>query len=141
MKTNRSMAPGVFIPELGYADVGAAATWLCEAFGFAERLRIANHCVQLTLDGASMVVVEAPPQPDRAHAATHGVMVHVGDVDAIFGRAAARAARVVRAPADQPFGERQCTLEDVGGHRWTFSETIADVDPAAWGGELKMQSG
>ena len=23
---------------------------------------------------------------------------------------------------------------DIGGHRWTFSQTIADVDPADWGG-------
>lgn len=140
MKTNRSMPPGVFIPELGYADVGAAAKWLCEAFGFAERLRIGNHRVQLALDGASMVVVEAPAEPDRAHASTHAVMVHVGDVDAVFERAKARGARVVRAPADHPYGERQCTLEDVGGHRWTFSETIADVDPADWGGELMARS-
>lgn len=24
----------------------------------------------------------------------------------------------------------------LGGHRWTFSESIADVDPASWGGAL-----
>jgi len=26
---------------------------------------------------------------------------------------------------------------DPGGHRWTFSQSIADVDPADWGGTLK----
>jgi hypothetical protein len=26
--------------------------------------------------------------------------------------------------------------EDLGGHRWTFSQTIADADPASWGGTL-----
>jgi len=25
---------------------------------------------------------------------------------------------------------------DLGGHRWDFSQSIADVDPASWGGEL-----
>lgn len=130
------MPPGVLIPELGYADVGVAAKWLSEAFGFSERLRIAGHRVQLELDGVSMVVVEAPPQADRTHASTHAVMVHVADVDAMFERAKARGARAVRAPADYPYGERQCTLEDIGGHLWTFSQTIADVDPADWGGEL-----
>ena len=45
---NRSMAPGVIIPELDYEDVNAAAAWLCRAFGFEERLRIASHRVQIT---------------------------------------------------------------------------------------------
>ena len=26
--------------------------------------------------------------------------------------------------------------EDPGGHHWTFSQSIADVDPAEWGGVL-----
>jgi hypothetical protein len=24
----------------------------------------------------------------------------------------------------------------VGGHRWTFSQSVADSDPASWGGEF-----
>jgi uncharacterized glyoxalase superfamily protein PhnB len=133
------MPPGVLIAELGYADVRAAAAWLCEAFGFSERLRIADHRVQLTLGDASIVVIEGPRQPDPAHASTHAIMVHVDDVDAVFARAKAQGARVVREPADYPYGERQGTLVDVGGHVWTFSQTIADVDPAEWGGELLVR--
>jgi uncharacterized glyoxalase superfamily protein PhnB len=64
-------------------------------------------------------------------------MVHVDDVDAVFARAKAHGVRVVREPADYPYGERQCTLADIGGHVWTFSQTIADVDSADWGGELR----
>jgi len=36
-------------------------------------------------------------------------------------------------PTDYPYGERQYSAEDLGGHRWTFSQSIADVDPASWG--------
>jgi uncharacterized glyoxalase superfamily protein PhnB len=43
---------------------------------------------------------------------------------------------IVNPPADYPYGERQYTAEDPGGHHWTFSESIADVDPASWGGTL-----
>jgi uncharacterized glyoxalase superfamily protein PhnB len=43
------MPPGVVIPELAYADIPAAVEWLCQAFGFTERLRIGNHRVQLGL--------------------------------------------------------------------------------------------
>lgn len=31
------------------------------------------------------------------------------------------------------YGERQYTVEDPAGHRWTFSETLADVAPEEWG--------
>jgi hypothetical protein len=30
--------------------------------------------------------------------------------------------------------ERQYTAEDLGGHRWTFAQSIADVAPEEWGG-------
>src|SRR5258706_389112 len=46
---------------------------------------------------------------------------------------------IVNAPTDQPYGERQYSAQDIGGYSWTFSETIADVDPEAWGGELFEQ--
>lgn len=35
---------------------------------------------------------------------------------------------------DHPYGERQYVAEDPGGHRWTFSQSLVDVDPASWGG-------
>lgn len=31
---------------------------------------------------------------------------------------------------------RQYAATDPAGHRWSFSQSIADVDPSAWGGEL-----
>jgi uncharacterized glyoxalase superfamily protein PhnB len=39
-------------------------------------------------------------------------------------------------PTDFEYGERQYSAEDSAGHRWTFSETLADVDPAERGGML-----
>ena len=44
--------------------------------------------------------------------------------------------RISDPPTDYPYGERQYNAEDIGGHRWTFSQSIADVDPAEWGGVL-----
>jgi hypothetical protein len=43
-------------------------------------------------------------------------------------------ARILDPPADYPYGERQYTAEDLSGHRWTFSQSIADVVPEEWGG-------
>jgi uncharacterized glyoxalase superfamily protein PhnB len=39
-------------------------------------------------------------------------------------------------PTDFEYGERQYSAEDFAGHQWTFSETLADVDPSGWGGTL-----
>lgn len=63
-------------------------------------------------------------------------MVRVVDVDAHHARAVAGGASVSGPPTSFPFGERQYSAIDVGGHTWTFSQTETDVDPRAWGGEL-----
>lgn len=136
VKTNRSIPSSAIIPELAYADVRAGATWLCDAFGFKERLRIANHRIQLTFGNGAIVLIDGPPEPATEHASTNSVLVRVDDVDRVFERAIQRGAEIIRRPADHPYGERQCTLRDPGGHVWTLSQSIADVDPADWGGEL-----
>jgi uncharacterized glyoxalase superfamily protein PhnB len=130
---NRSKPPGIIIPELAYADVGAAADWLCRAFGFAERLRIADHRIQLTFGPASVVVIEGGDVPDGSPR-THGTLVSIDDVDAHYARAAENGARILRPPETHFFGERQYTALDLGGHQWTFTQSVADVDPASWGG-------
>jgi uncharacterized glyoxalase superfamily protein PhnB len=130
MSINRSMPPGVIIPELPYDDVNAAAEWLCQAFGFKQRLRIGNHRCQLSFGEGSVIAIE------RKEPGMSSVLVHVDDVDTHFERVKQLGARIINPPTDYPFGERQYTVEDIGGHRWTFSQTIADVDPATWGGIL-----
>jgi uncharacterized glyoxalase superfamily protein PhnB len=126
------------IPELVYEDVREAVAWLGDAFGFAERWSAGDHRAQLGV-GDAAVVVMAPDGGDRAipesPAISHGVMVRVDDVDAHHEQAQLRGARILDPPADFPYGERQYVAEDLAGHRWTFSQTIADVAPEDWGGE------
>jgi uncharacterized glyoxalase superfamily protein PhnB len=120
---------------LAYADVGEAAEWLCNAFGFSERLRIGAHRAQLVFgDGAVIVTELAPADADPRAAAAHSVHVRVEDADRHHDRAASCGASILKPPTDYPYGERQYSAEDLGGHRWTFSQSIADVDPASWGG-------
>lgn len=42
MIANRSVPSSTVIPVLAYDDVAQASDWLCRAFGFKERLRIAT---------------------------------------------------------------------------------------------------
>jgi uncharacterized glyoxalase superfamily protein PhnB len=134
------MPSSVVIPELAYPDVRAAVEWLCRAFGFTERLRIANHRSQLSFGEGSVIVtgqhIDPASRSSPAVASNHAVMVRVPDVDNHYARARQAGARIVNPPTDYPYGERQYSAEDPGGHRWSFSQTIADVDPGAWGGTL-----
>ena len=66
--------------------------------------------------------------------------MRVADVDAHCDLARQLGARILNPPTDYPYGERQYTAEDIGGHKWTFSQTLADVDPRDWGGTLVMES-
>ena len=137
MTTNRSVPDASVIPVLAYPDVPDAVEWLCRAFGFQERLRIERHRAQLVFGNGALIVMER----DRTNATdpvdgAHGVHVRVDDVVAHHEQAVRAGARILQSPADHHYGERQCTAEDPGGHRWTFSESIADVDPADWGGVL-----
>jgi uncharacterized glyoxalase superfamily protein PhnB len=63
-------------------------------------------------------------------------MVRVEDARAHCERARENHAQIMMEPTDFKYGERQYTAEDLAGHRWTFSETLADVGPEEWGGIL-----
>ncbi len=126
------MPASTVLPVLAYADVRKAVEWLCRSFGFTERLQIGNHRSQLSIgDGA--VVIAARQEP-RGPACS--VMIRILDVDEHHAQALRSGAKIVAPPADYPYGERQYTAEDLEGRLWTFSQTIADVDPASWGGTL-----
>jgi uncharacterized glyoxalase superfamily protein PhnB len=116
------------IPVLAYEDLAAAIDWLCWAFGFTERWRAGSHRAQLAI-GAGAVALTAQPVD-----AACTVMVRVEGVDGHYEQARQHGARIVQSPTDYPYGERQYTAEDLAGHHWTFSESIADVAPEEWGG-------
>jgi uncharacterized glyoxalase superfamily protein PhnB len=130
--------------------VGEAIDWLCGAFGFVERLRYGPDGdpagAQLSVGEGSVFLTSprvgqspewadtAELRPPRKNEVTHSVAVHVGDVDRHYEQARRFGARILGPPETHSFGERQYTAEDLCGHRWTFSQSVADVAPEAWGG-------
>jgi uncharacterized glyoxalase superfamily protein PhnB len=137
---NRSAPTASVVPVLVYEDVAQAVGWLCEAFGFSERLRAATpdgrimHA-QLSV-GQGDVMLGAPGgefRPPRPNEVSQYVLVRVEDVDRHCEQASRSGARIVKYPADMPFGERVYTAEDLAGHRWSFSQSIADVQLEDWG--------
>ena len=130
MLRNRSCPNSTVIPELPYDDVNQAADWLCAAFGFTVRLRIGDHRCQINIGDGAMVAVER--QPGRNDLSR--VMVRVENIDEHFNRAKAYGAKIKHELNDYPYGERQYSAEDIGGHRWDFTQSIGDSDPRDWGG-------
>jgi uncharacterized glyoxalase superfamily protein PhnB len=140
MKPNRSIPAAHVVPVLVYPDVRAAVAWLEQAFGFAERVRIGEaHRSQMRVGGGAVIVADVrhdrrPPRPGEE---THRVLVRVDDARAHCEHARAHGAQILMEPTDFEYGERQYEAEDIAGHRWTFSETLADVAPEEWGGESR----
>jgi len=140
MVVNRSAPRATVVPVLVYEDVAKAIAWLCGTFGFKERLRAGgpggsvSHAQLDVAEGAVMLGRQGgefrPPRPDEV---SQYVVVHVEDVEGHFEHARQCGARILKSPTDMPFGERQYTAEDPWGHRWTFSQSIADVALEAWG--------
>ncbi len=135
------MPSATAIPVLIYPDVRAAVRWLTEAFGFAERLQIGeDHRSQMTVgEGGAVIIgdVRFDRVSPRRGESTHSVMVRIEDAHSHCEQARAGGAKILDEPTDHMYGERQYTAEDPWGHQWTFSQTLADVDPADWGGILR----
>ncbi len=142
MLISRTTGSASVVPELVYGDVDEAVDWLCEAFGFTELWRASGHRARVAAGNGAVIVADADAQhgraiPDRPGMHSHAVMVKVDNVDAHCDRAGQHGARIVKPPADYPYGERQYTAEDLAGHRWTFTQAIADLAPEDWGGNVE----
>ena len=120
-------------PYLHYADLEGAMQWLTRAFGFRELMRQSGpdnkpRHAEMALGETGVVMVGWPGPdyrtPKQLGQVTHNVYARVDDVDALFERATKAGATVLEKPADQPYGERRCGLEDPEGHRWYFGQPM-----------------
>jgi len=135
---NRSLPDATFIPVRSYPDLDAAVVWLRDVLGARERLRVGDHRVQLSVGNGAVVVAawDAAASPATGGRPPAVLMVRVPDVNAAYERALALGFTSLTPIADFPIGERQASVRDPAGHAWTLTQTIADVDPTTWGGEL-----
>ena len=130
MRFNRSVPPCAVIPVLTYPDPSAAADWLSKAFGFTVRLRIANHRIQMKAGEGCFTIRDGNVTPNHSQS----VQVRIEDCIAHCERARQNGAVILTEPTEHPYGERQYNAQDFYGHRWDFTETVADIAPEEWSG-------
>jgi len=120
-------------PYLLYEDATRAVEWLAGAFGFSERMHMANEAgavvhAEMTL-GDGIFLLGAPgggyQGPAKAGQRHSQVYVYVDDVDAHCAQARTHGAEIVEEPADQPYGERRYGALDLEGHAWYFATPIS----------------
>jgi hypothetical protein len=119
MMVNRSIPRSTVIPELPYPDIGQAIDWLCDAFGFTLRLRIADHRAQLNVGDGAVALIEADPKtPSRC-----SVLVRVEALDAHHERALRNGARIVRGIGGLSPSQSPTSIRRIGAERPDGSES------------------
>ncbi|MFC5345549.1 VOC family protein [Brevundimonas staleyi] len=127
-------------PYLVTRDAQAAIGFYQSAFGAVELFRLTDPAdgrighAELRIDDCLFMLADEYPDfgalgPDTIGGSAVTLHLSTTTVDADVARAAEAGALVLRAPADQTFGERSALLLDPFGHRWMLSETIEPLSP------------
>lgn len=122
------------IPCLTYEDAPAMIDWLCETFGFVRgevhadgkggiahaELRLGDGMIMLGSPNPHSEFGRAIATPDRLGGTTQSPYVIVDDADAVYRRATANGATVVRDLRSEGYGGRGFACLDPEGHLWSI---------------------
>lgn len=134
-------AHSTIMPALRYNDAPAAIDWLCQVLGFEKKVvypgpnGTVGHA-ELTLGGGMIMLgshkddeygrgFKSPGEVGGVE--TRSAYVVVGDADAVYARAQAASAPVVRPIQNTDYGSREFTVKDPEGHSWS----VGTYDPWA----------
>lgn len=136
------MSQQLIIPMLAYEDGVAAIQWLCDVFGFTEKMRWLDDSGRLThgeIAIGDQVIMLASPTPDyqsprrlrKEYAAAarwynvpyiiNGVLVYVADIEQHFRMASDKGAAILSGLEYGGPGTRY-RAEDLEGQRWMFMQ-------------------
>ena len=126
-------------PYLIVKGASAAIDFYKQAFGATEIVRMPmpdgrlGHAELRIGDSVVMLADEFPEaeaiSPNTLGGTTVGLMIYVEDADAMFNQAVSLGAKVTKPMADQFYGDRNGTLQDAWGHKWTIATHVEDVAP------------
>jgi uncharacterized glyoxalase superfamily protein PhnB len=123
-------APQVW-PTLRARDAHKLIKFLVDAFGFEETAvfsdgDVVHHAELAWPPGGGIMLGSAPTgkSSESSHASkvpgSFAAYVVTDEPDALFARAVAHGATVVREPNDTDYGSRDFAVEDPEGNQWSF---------------------
>jgi PhnB protein len=134
---------GVTIPEgysvvqpyLMFVSVREAIEFYAKIFGAQEKLCMTSpegrvvHA-EITIGDSVVMMADENPAMDAYGPAHYGgspvsLMVYVENCDETYAEALAAGATSLRAPADQPYGDRMAGILDPFGYKWWVAHSIA----------------
>lgn len=134
-----SESRSTIMPTLRYRNAPAAINWLCQVFGFERH--VVYEGVNGTIDhaelklGGGMIMLGSArddaygrgfrPPAELGGLETRSAYIVVADADAVFARAHALGATVVRPLKETGYGSREFTVKDPEGHSWS----VGTYDP------------
>jgi len=134
------MPNSTIMPTMRYRNAPSAIDWLGQVLGFVRHAVYANpdgsiaHA-ELTLGGGMIMLGSEKDDeysrnfksPGELGAETRSTYVVVADADAVYARAQAAGAGVVRPLQNTDYGSREFTIKDPEGHSWS----VGTYDPWA----------
>jgi len=127
-------------PYLCIDGAAAGIDFYARVFGAKERMRMpapggkVGHAEIVIGDSVLMVADEFPEMgffaPKQGAGLPVNMHLYVKDVDAVFQRAIAAGAEVVRAIEDKFYGDRTGSLKDPFGHVWHLATHTEDLSMA-----------
>ncbi|OYQ33652.1 glyxoylase [Niveispirillum lacus] len=128
------------MPYFTVKDASAAIDFYRRAFGAVEIFRMTDPMdgrighAELRLGDSTIMLSDEYPDfgalsPDTVGGTPVTLYLATKAVDEDLARAAEAGAMVIRAAANQSFGERSAMIMDPFGHRWMLSQTIEQVSP------------
>jgi PhnB protein len=126
-------------PYLIIKGAAAAIDFYKEVFGAVEIMRMPQpdgrigHAELKFGDSVVMLADEFPEMkvvgPSTLGNTSVGLLLYVDDVDKSVEKAVARGAKIEKPIADQFYGDRNGTIIDPFGHKWTIAVHVEDVTP------------
>ena len=124
-------------PYLVVKGAEAAIDFYKQAFGAVEIMRMpqpdgrVGHA-ELKFGDSHIMLADEFPELDVVGPRTLGnspigLLLYVDDVDSTVERAVALGAKIKKPVQDQVYGDRNGTIEDPFGHKWTVAVHLEDV--------------
>jgi PhnB protein len=118
-------------PYLIVRDAATLMEFLKRAFDAQESLRMPRpdgtiQHAEAKIGDSVVMLAEASDEWKPTSASIH---LYLPDTDAAYQRALQAGATSLRAPADQPYGDRSAGVQDASGTIWWLATHIQDVSP------------